>query len=216
MSETSSTVTPQHFEYIAARTTKEDNFLRDLKSAARAAGIPPIWIAPEQASFMQILLRLSGARQVLEVGTLAGYSAICMARAIPTDGLVQTIELSSLHADFAESWIARSDVAGRIKVLRGAGGDILPLLAADSVDAAFLDADKKSYPLYLRECLRIVRPGGLIMVDNAFAFGQLFDDLATDREVPAVRAFNEHMATVRALQSIIVPLGDGLWVGVKL
>lgn len=216
MSETSTTVTPRHFEYIAARTTKEDDFLRDLKSAARAAGIPPIWIAPEQASFMQILLRLIGARQVLEIGTLAGYSAICMARALPADGLVQTIELSSKHADFAESWIARSDVAGRIQVLRGAGGDVLPLLASDSADAAFLDADKKSYPIYLRECLRIVRRGGLIMIDNAFAFGQLFNDAPTDQEVPAVRAFNEHMATIRALQSIIVPLGDGLWVGAKL
>ena len=93
--------------------------------------------------------------------------------------------------------------------------DVLPKFAADSADAAFLDADKGSYPLYLTECLRIVRPGGLIMVDNAFAFGQLFDTTPTDREVTAVRQFNELMHRESQLQSVIVPIGDGLWVGVR-
>jgi predicted O-methyltransferase YrrM len=216
MSEISSPVTSEHFKYLAERTTREDDFLRELKRAARAAGIPPIWISPEQASLMQILLKLNRAREVVEVGTLAGYSAIAMARALDRKGRVRTIEISDRHADFAESWIARSDVAGRVEVHRGAGKDILPSFAGDSADAAFLDADKASYPLYLRESLRIVRKGGLIMVDNAFAFGQLFDSRPTDREVGAVRTFNDHMATVTELQSIIVPIGDGCWVGVKL
>jgi O-methyltransferase len=191
------------------------DFLRDLKAAARAAGIPAIWIAPEQASFMQILLALAGAREVVEVGTLAGYSAICMARALPPGGRVRTIELLPAHADFASTWAARSDVADRVQVHRGAGQDVLPTFAADSADAAFLDADKSGYPNYLRECLRIVRRGGLIMVDNAFAFGQLFDEHPTDREVPAVRQFNDLMAATSELHSIIVPVGDGLWVGVR-
>jgi caffeoyl-CoA O-methyltransferase len=215
MSETSSIVSPEHFRYIAERTSREDAFLADLKRAAVAEGIPAIWIAPEQASFMQILLRLAKAREVVEVGTLAGYSAIAMARALPADGRVRTIELERKHADFAERWVATSDVAGRVEVHRGAGMDVLPGFATDSADAAFLDADKSSYPRYLAECLRIVRRGGLIMVDNAFAFGQLLTGTPTDREVGAMRAFNDHMATVAALQSVIVPLGDGLWVGVR-
>ncbi len=215
MSEVSTEITSEHFRYIAGHTTPEDEFLRQLKQAAVAAGIPAIWIAPEQASFMRILLRLARAREVIEVGTLAGYSAISMARALPPDGRVRTIEIEPRHADFAERWIARSDVAGRVQVLRGAGMDVLATFAADSADAAFLDADKASYPRYLSECLRIVRKEGLIMVDNALAFGQLLDPHAADREVPAVRAFNEHIAKVRELESVIVPLGDGLWVGVK-
>ena len=215
MSEQSSLVTDQHFRYIAERTTPEDPFLKDLKRAATAEGIPSIWIAPEQASFMQVLLQASRAREVVEVGTLAGYSAITMARALPADGRVRTIELEAKHADFAERWVAKSDVAGRVQVHRGKGMDVLPGFAADSADAAFLDADKGSYPQYLTECLRIVRRGGLIMVDNAFAFGQLLDEHPTDREVGAVRAFNDYMATVTALHSIIVPIGDGVWVGVK-
>ena len=163
---------------------------------------------------MQILLRAAGAREVVEVGTLAGYSAIWMARALGPQGRVRTIELSGEHADFAERWIARSDVAGRVEVHRGAGAEVLPGFADDSADCAFLDADKSSYALYLEHSLRIVRPGGLILVDNAFAFGQLFDAEPTDREVGAVRAFNDHMARIEGLTSVIVPLGDGLWVGV--
>jgi predicted O-methyltransferase YrrM len=165
---------------------------------------------------MQILLKLCRAREVIEVGTLAGYSAIAMARALPPGGRVRTVEISPQYADFAEHWIARSDVAGRIEVHRGAGQDVLPTFAADSADAAFLDADKANYPLYLRESLRIVRQGGLIMADNAFAFGELFNEQATDPKVLAVRAFNDLMAATTELHSIIVPFPDGCWVGVKL
>jgi predicted O-methyltransferase YrrM len=216
MSAESEVVTKAHFDYLAARTTREDAFLADLKKAARAAGIPSIWISPEQASLMQILLRLVGAKEVVEVGTLAGYSAIWMARALPDGGRVRTIELLDKHADFAEEWVRKSDVAGKVEVHRGRGMDVLPKFGSGSADAAFLDADKASYPLYLKESLRIVRKGGLVMVDNAFAFGQLFDEKPSDREAPAVKAFNEAMAKERGLQSIIVPIGDGLWVGVKL
>ena len=203
MSETSTLVTAEHFRYLAERTAREDAFLADLKRAAAQQGIPSIWISPEQASFMQILLRLARAREVIEIG------------ALPGDGRVRTIEINPAHADFAERWVARSDVAGRVIVHRGAGAQVLPGFAAGSADAAFIDADKPSYPAYLEQCLRIVRPGGLIMVDNAFAFGQLFDQRPTDREVGAVRAFNEVMAASAALHSIIVPIGDGVWVGVR-
>lgn len=215
MSAHATLVTQQHVDYIAAHTTPEDDFLRQLKVAAKREGIPEIWICPEQAAFMQILLRAIGARQVVEVGTLAGYSAIAMARALPKGGRVRTIELSEEHAAFAKEWAAKSDAADRVEVICGAGGDVLATFAANSADAAFLDADKAGYPRYLEECLRIVRPGGLIMVDNAFAFGQLFDENPTDREAPAVKRFNEIMANEKRLQSVILPMGDGLWVGVK-
>jgi predicted O-methyltransferase YrrM len=216
MSDTSTLVTAEHFRYLAERTRREDEFLRSLKQAATAEGIPSIWIAPEQASFMQILLRAAGAREVVEIGTLAGYSSIAMARALPEGGRVRTIEIEPKHAEFARRWIARSDVAKKIEVVLGAGAQVLPGLAADSADAAFLDADKASYPLYLAECLRIVKRGGLILVDNAFAFGELFDARPKNESTPAVRAFNDLMAAERRLQGVIVPLGDGLWVGVRL
>ncbi len=145
MSSESMPVNTQHFDYLAERTRREDELLGDLKRAAAEAGLPQIWISPEQASFMQILLRLCGAREVVEVGTLGGYSAIWMARALPVGGRVRTIELEPAHADFAEAWIARSDVAEKIEVHRGDGRTVLPGFADDSADACFIDADKEGY-----------------------------------------------------------------------
>jgi len=215
MSDATEVLTQGHVDYLAARTRGDDPFLRELKAAALLAGIPSIWIAPEQASFLQILLRIARAKDVIEVGTLAGYSAIWMARALPAGGRVRTIELSAKHAAFAREWIAKSDVAGRIEVIEGRGIDVLRKFGDGSADAAFLDADKTGYADYLEESLRILRPGGVVLVDNAFAFGQVLDEKPKDREVPAVQAFNERMARETRLQSVIVPLGDGLWVGVK-
>jgi len=215
MSEVSTPLTPRHFAYVAERTLPEDAFLRELKEAARDAGIPPIWIAPEQASFLQILLKAAGARRVVEVGTLAGASAITLARGVPPaseGGWVRTIELDPERAAFAREWIGRSEVADRVEVLEGRGDERLAEFEEDSVDAAFLDADKRGYPAYLEQCLRIVRPGGLILVDNAFAFGELFADSPRDPEVRAVREFNDLMARTKGLHGVICPLGDGMWV----
>ncbi|MFO0980411.1 MAG: O-methyltransferase [Planctomycetota bacterium] len=208
-------VTRDHFRYLAERTRTDDALLSELLREAAASGIPKIQIAPAQASFMQILLKAIRARVVVEVGTLAGYSAIWMARALPAEGRLHTIEIERRHADFAERWIAKSDVKDRIQVHRGSGQDVLQTLPSESADAAFLDADKQSYPIYLAECLRIVRPRGLIMVDNAFAFGELFASEARDRETQAIRDFNDLVARTAGLHAVIVPLGDGLWVGVK-
>jgi predicted O-methyltransferase YrrM len=208
-------ISRRHYEYVAAHTRGDDKFLVDLKAAAEAEGIPRIWISPAQASLMQIILKLRGAKQVIEVGTLAGYSAICMARALGKDGRVRTIELENKHADFAEKWIAKSDVAGRVEVLRGAGVDVLKKIKTGSADACFLDADKENYPKYLDECLRILPVGGLIMADNAFAFGQLFDEVPKESGVNAVRRFNDYMAQQKRVHAVIAGIGDGCWVGVK-
>ena len=212
MSGSSTVVSRALFDYIAARAHPEDPFLCELKAAAEEAEIPAIWIAPEQGAFMEILLRAAGAKIVVEVGTLAGYSAICMARALGESGRVTTIEVSSKHAAFAEEWIARSDVAGRVEVRQGRGVDVLPKVADASVDAVFLDADKQSYSLYLEEARRILRPGGLLLVDNAFAFGHLLEPDCEDPSVLALREFNDALAADADFDGVMVPLGDGLWV----
>lgn len=199
--------------YVRDHTTAEDPFLRELRAAAVEAGIPGIWIAPEQGAFLQILLRSLGAREVVEVGTLCGVSALWMARALPPDGRVRTVEIEARHANFAETWLARSDVAGMVEVHRGDGREVLPSFGDRSADLAFLDADKPGYATYFEECLRIVRPGGVICVDNAFAFGELLSpDVPADSSVHAVRAFNERIAADGRVQAVIVPLGDGMWV----
>lgn len=215
MSARSEALDPALARYIAAHARGDDELLEALKRDAAGQGIPAIWIAPEQAAFQAILLRAANARRVLEIGTLAGYAAIAMARALPQDGKLVTLELDPARAEFARRWIARSDVAARVEVRTGRASELLPSFADASFDAAFLDADKTSYPLYLEESLRLVRARGLVLVDNAFAFGELLSEHPRDRETPAVRAFNELMAREARLESIIVPFGDGLWVGVK-
>jgi len=216
VSEEPTLITADHVRYLAARTRQEDEFLKSLKEAARAAGIPAIWIAPEQVSLVQILLRLCAARAVVEVGTLAGSSAIAMARALPAGGQVHTIEIDPARASFASQWIARSDVAGRVVVHLGAGEEVLPNFSDESVDAVLLDANKSGLQGQLREAVRILRHRGLLLVDNAFAFGQILSPEPEDPDVPAIRQFNDLLAHHPGLHSIIVPLGDGIWVGVKL
>lgn len=215
MSDADTLVSARHFEYLRQRTQGDDAFLTQLKQAAREAGIPPIWIGEAQASFLSILMRLCAAKTVVEVGTLAGSTAVVLGRAVGPAGHVTTLELSDAHADFAEHWIARSDVAGRVSVVRGPAADALAAMRSGSVDALLLDADKGGYAAYLRQARRLLRPGGLLLADNAFAFGQLFHEQPSDREAPAVQAFNEIMAQDDAFDAVIVPLGDGVWVGVR-
>ena len=126
-----------------------------------------------------------------------------------------TIEIDGGFADFAGQWVARSEVSGRIEVIRGDGREVLPGIPEASVDAAFIDADKAGYPFYARECLRILRPGGLLMADNAFAFGELFTEGEVEESVHHLRAFNDEMAKLPGMHAIIIPIGDGCWVGVK-
>lgn len=216
MADKSTPVTEKHFDYIAEHTTKEDEFLISLKEAASKEGIPSIWISPEQASFMQILLKLYHVRTVIEVGTLAGYSAIWMARALSKDSRLYTIEINPKFSGFAKEWISKSDVSDCIEVICDSGENAIKKFKNESADAIFLDADKPNYPKYLKEGMRILRKGGLIMADNAFAFGELFEENPEDKEVEAMRNFNEIIAKEKRLHSIIVPLGDGLWIGVKL
>lgn len=217
MSDSNTAVDPRYLAYLQERTRGDDAFLGELKAAARAAGIPPIWISPEQAGLMEILLAGAGAQRVLEVGTLAGYAAIRMARALPAGGRLVTLELDPERAAFARRWAGdpRSGVAGRVEVLEGAALDLMRTLPDDHFDAAFLDADKANYTRYLAEARRVVRSRGWILVDNAFAFGQLFHERPTDPEAEAVRAFNDHLASLAELHAVIVPVGDGLWIALN-
>jgi caffeoyl-CoA O-methyltransferase len=212
----STVVSRELFDYVAERAHEEDPFLIDLKRAAEDAEIPSIWISPEQGAFMEVLLRSAGARSVVEVGTLAGYSAVCMARALPEDGRLITMEVSPKHAEFAADWISRSDVSGRVEVRTGPAIELLPDVPSGSIDAVFLDADKQSYHLYMEEARRILRAGGLLLVDNAFAFGRLLDEECDDPSVVAIRLFNDALAADPDFDGVMVPLGDGLWVSRRL
>lgn len=213
MSTTSTPVDESLFTFIAGTTIPEDGFLRDLRVAATAAGLPEIHIAPEQAAFLQIVLRASNARTVVEVGTLGGYSAIAMARGLPVDGRVITCEIDPHHAAFAREWVVRSDQRGKIEVRPGDAADTLRTLAPESADAIFLDADKPGYVTYLQHARRILRPGGVLLADNVLAGGDVAN--GTGPTAVAMRAFLAAVKAAPELSSVIVPLGDGCLFGVK-
>jgi caffeoyl-CoA O-methyltransferase len=173
--------------------------------------IPAIQVGPSDGRLLYLLLRLINAKKVVEVGTLVGYSAIVMARALPPGGRLWTIEYEPKHAEIAAANIAAAGLSDRVSVLVGAGRDVLPTLEAEGpFDAVFIDADKVSYDYYGTWALQHLRSGGLVLGDNAYLFGELMDDSDRGR---AMRAFHELVA--RACESVCVPTPDGLVVGIK-
>jgi predicted O-methyltransferase YrrM len=197
-------------EYIAALFGAEDELLSSLREEADRKGLPPIAISADEGRLLQVLLRSINARRVLEVGTLGGYSAICMARALPPNGSVLTIEIEPKHAEFAQRYIDRAGLTARVDVLVGRALDVLPSLDGERFDAIFLDADKEPLPTYLDWGLRLVRPGGWIIADNALWGGRVFDGESNDDKTRAVREFNRRLATDPRLLGIIVPTHDGV------
>jgi predicted O-methyltransferase YrrM len=163
-----------------------------------------------------VLLRAIGARRVLEVGTLGGSSAIWMARALPPDGRLFTIERDDRYAAFAERYVERAGLAGVVTVRRGRALDVLPSLDGEEFDFVFLDADRAPLLTYLDWALRLVRPGGMIAVRNALLGGRVVSAGANadDEELRAVRDLNARVAADPRLTSILTPAYDGLLVTV--
>lgn len=193
----------------------EDQVLEELRYEMARQDLPEINISAEQGRLMQVLLAAVNARDVLEIGALGGYSAIWMARALPPDGRLVTIEVREERVAFARDFIARAGLDGVIEVRLGTAPDVLRSLEEEGAtfDAVFIDADKENYGEYLDFALTLVRPGGLILGDNAYQAGRIVDD-EPDATVAAMQAFNQRLASDPRLVSTIIPIRDGLTVSV--
>lgn len=188
-----------------------DEGLKYAFDAPARAGMPPIQVAASEGKLLELLLRMVGARHVVELGTLAGYSAIRLARALPSDGKVWSVEFDPKHAEVARDCIAKAGLSAKVEVCVGRGVDVLPTLEQfGPFCAVFIDADKESYDLYGRWAAKHVRKGGLLLGDNSFLFTNLLDD--TPRAA-VMRRFHEE---ARAhFDTVNVPTPDGLLVGLK-
>ncbi|HEU4730946.1 MAG TPA: O-methyltransferase [Kofleriaceae bacterium] len=174
-------------------------------------GIPAIQVGPSDGKLIALLLRLVGATRVVEVGTLVGYSAILIARALRPGGHLWSVEYEPSHAEIARANIAAAGVADRVTVVVGAGRDVLPTLDRHGpFDAVFIDADKVNYDHYGQWALDHLRPGGLVLGDNAYLFGELLEDSERGR---AMRRFHELIAA--SCDSVCAPTPDGLVIGIK-
>ncbi|MBI4349549.1 MAG: O-methyltransferase [Elusimicrobia bacterium] len=204
--------------FIAERLVRGDAEVERANERAAAAGLPPIQVSPAQAKLLQLLVRLAGARQVLEIGTLGGYSAMWMALALPIDGRLTTLELDPKHAELARRNIAEAGLAETIEVRMGPALDSLKALAEEGAgpfELVFIDADKRSYPEYFKRSLRLCRKGGLIVLDNVVRGGKVLDASGADPDVEGVRRVYELIAaeprvTATALQTVGVKGYDGL------
>jgi len=174
-------------------------------------GIPRIQVGQSEGKILELLVRLVGATKIVEIGTLVGYSAVRMARALRPGGHLWSIEYEPLHADVARANIAAAGFADRATVLVGAARDVLPTLVDKGpFDVVFIDADKDGYDEYGKWALANLRRGGLVIGDNAYLFGEL---LADDSRGRAMRAFHERIAA--ECDSVCIPTPDGLVVGIK-
>lgn len=202
---------PQLLEYVDRIHAGHDEGLAAAFGAPKSNDMPAIMIGPSEGRLLELLLRLAGAKKVVEVGTLAGYSAIRMAAALPDDGHLWTIEYDANHAEVAKANIERAGFTDRVDVIVGAGADVLPTLEQHGpFCAVFLDADKKGYADYGRWAAANLRTGGLVLGDNAYLFGELMSDSDSAK---AMRAFHEE--TAQHFDSVCIPTPDGLVLGIK-
>lgn len=207
-------VTDTLHRYLLAHSLREPEILQRLRAETAEMAERNMQISPEQGQFMQLLLRLMGARRCLEVGTFTGYSALAMALALPDDGEVVTCDRSVDYTAVARRYWSAAGVDDRIVLLLGPAADSLASLeareGADTYDFAFIDADKTGYADYYERCLRLVRPGGLIAVDNTLWNGRVAEDDNPSEDTLALRAFNRAVHADARVDLSLVPIGDGL------
>ena len=198
-------------DWVAEIHVPADDGLARAFAAPDDHDIPAIQLGPSEARLVAMLLRMVGARKVVEIGTLAGYSAIAMARMLPSDGLLVSLESDPRHAAIARENVAAAGVSDRVEIAVGDAKEILPTLVdRGPFCAVFVDADKGSYDEYGRWARANLRTGGLLIGDNAFYFGRLRDE---DAAAAAMRRFHEEMA--ESFDSVCVPTPDGLAIGIK-
>ena len=197
-------------DYFSELFAPDDEALRATLAASEAAGLPAINVTPLQGKFLQLLARLQGARSILEIGTLAGYSTIWLARALPPGGKLITLEYDLRHAEIARANLVRAGLADVVEIRVGAALDSLAALVAEQrgpFDFFFIDADKPNNAAYVTWCLKLARAGSVIVADNVVRKGEVVDAASEDANVQGVRRMNELIAahprlTATALQTV--------------
>jgi predicted O-methyltransferase YrrM len=190
--------------YIASAMVPSDAALDAALAASDAAGLPPIQVSVTQGKFLALLATIRGARQILELGTLGGYSTIWLARTLPAGGRLITLEAEPRHAEVARSNLQRAGLTERAEVRLGRALDTLPLLAREGAgpfDFVFIDADKANIPEYFSWSLKLTRPGSVIVVDNVVRKGNVIDGTSSDVNVQGVRRFNEQLASTSGVSA---------------
>lgn len=211
------TLTPELYRYMVEHGARQDDVLGRLASETEELGdIAIMQIAAEQGAFMTLLVRAMGARRALEIGTFTGYSAICIARGLADEGRLVTCDVSDQWTEIARRYFEEAGVADRVDLRLGPALDTLrELPTGEPFDFAFVDADKSEYPDYYEECLRLLRPGGMLMLDNVFRGGDVLDASDDDPRNVATRELNERVATDERVDVAMLGVADGITLALK-
>ena len=214
MSRNTLSITDELREYILSVSLREHSLLESLRAETAKLPEAKMQISPDQGQFMALLLRLMEARMVLEIGTFTGYSALCMALALPPDGHIIASDISDEYAKIARRYWSEAGIADRITLRLAPASETLDDLLgdgrADSFDVAFIDADKENYDLYFERSLALVRAGGLIMIDNVLRGGDAANSATESLSTQSIQALNRKLHTDPRVTLSLVPIGDGL------
>jgi predicted O-methyltransferase YrrM len=202
-------LTDQLMAYVHARVDEHPALAR-LRARTAPLAQAGMQIGPEQGAFMALLVKLIGAKHIVEIGTFTGYSSTVMALALPDDGLITCCDVSREWTDIARQAWTDAGIVDRVDLRLAPAAETLPKLETGAYDLAFIDADKEGYDTYYTECLRLVRPGGLILLDNTLWSGRVLDASVDDAQVRAIRAINDRIAADDRVDQVILPLADGL------
>ena len=205
-------LTPKLYEYVVAHGHNGDPIRAELAAeTAKLGRISGMQIAAEQGTFMAILAASIGARSAVEVGTFTGYSALCVARALPADGRLLCCDMNEEWTSIARRYWERAGVANKITLKLGPAADTLKAIpASHTFDFAFIDADKSNYLVYYEEILKRMRPNGLILLDNVLWSGAVVDESNNDENTVALRAINDFIAKDTRVEAVMLGVADGL------
>ena len=205
-------LTPNLYEYLVAHGHNDDPIRAELATeTAKLGAISGMQIAAEQGTFMAILAGAIGARSAVEVGTFTGYSALCVARALPADGKLLCCDVNEEWTSVGRRYWDRAGVANKITLKLGPAADTLKALpASHTFDFAFVDADKTSYAIYYEEILKRLRPSGLMLIDNVLWSGAVADDSKQEADTQALRKLNDFIAKDSRVEAVMLGIADGL------
>jgi predicted O-methyltransferase YrrM len=200
--------------YLLGVSSRESSTQKALRRHTQRLPRATMQIAPEQGQFLQLLVRLTGARRILEIGTFTGYSALSMALSLPRNGRIVCCDLSEEWTSVARDYWKKARVRNKIDLRLGLALETLKKLKGP-FDLAFIDADKANYARYYERCLKLVRRGGVIAIDNTLWYGRVIDRRDHSEDTRAVRAFNRKLHRDRRVELAMVPIGDGLTLALK-
>lgn len=201
-------------EYIDSVFHTEDPLLKEVKQSIEENGMPAISVSPSSGKFLTMLVSMAQAENVLEIGALGGYSGICLARGFGESGRLTSLELEDSYAELAHRNLAKAGFGEQVAYMTGAALESLQKLIAEDkkFDFFFIDADKDNYENYLNACLKLAKPSALIVADNVLARGAVADDAIESKHKLVMKKFNETVAAHPQLESLLIPIGDGMTV----